>query len=82
VKKTEDVRCPNISGHILAFCYYGGAFSMKTDNYGHAVSTTVASGNHGLGVLALNASNSNAVYGNSNTITPPGIRMSFIVRYM
>ena len=75
---------PNISGSIYGALAYPnidnavGVFGESNEqNYG-----TYGSGGGGISTinLSLNASKSNAIYGNSDTVQPPALTMVYIIK--
>ena len=74
---------PNISGSIGNFRLASGpAASGALDIGGSEIN--VASGTSGntiKSVITFNASNSNSIYGNSNTVQPPAVTMRYIIKY-
>ena len=77
---------PNITGSFVpgsvpdSHVYYGkgafGGFVGSNDNIGSLTNKT----NKGYGYV-FDASSSNSIYGNSDTVQPPAICMNYIIKY-
>lgn len=65
------------SGEIISSQY--GAFSIKNGTSWQSLQRTSTNG-YG-DVLEIDASKSNSIYGNSNTVQPPSIVMNYIIKY-
>ncbi len=75
---------PNITGTFMSGTQYGmnslnttGAFEKGIDTQYHLGGSTAANGNQ----VAFNASLSNSIYGNSNTVQPYSIFLTSIIKY-
>lgn len=79
ISGTADIRTINDNTTLLI--ENTGAFGRQLVNYGTyngvAVGTTISKASR----LTLNASNSNAIYGNSTTVQPPALTMRYIIKY-
>ena len=59
-----------------------GAFASETkhDNFRSCVDLNLESGAKSYGGFSLDASNSNSIYGNSDTVQPPSVCLNFIIK--
>ena len=71
---------PNITGSFVP-CDTGGVFSPARED----VQCGLAEGNlwyeSSKGKVEFNASRSNSIYGNSDTVQPPTVCMNYIIKY-
>lgn len=83
--EAKDAGLPNITAGFASFAFYGmlngvGAISLKTkynSNYYHQG----AADNWGIDYI-FDASKSNTIYGNSNTVQPTALTIRPIIRYI
>ena len=77
----KEAGLPNITGttnHTGTSCLYnpqGAFYNVSTSSY-----RTSSSGGNGI-ALGFDASRSNAIYGNSETVQPPAVTVKFIIKY-
>lgn len=83
---------PNIQGYLALHasevaniiytesgCFQGSA--GDSNNYRSPANLPSSSGASSYGVIHFNASNSSSIYGNSNTVQPPALTMSYCIKY-
>ena len=82
---------PNITGKLklhggdapsIIYATSGGFVPEdRFDNYRSCVDLTLKSGANSYGGFSLDASRSNSIYGNSDTVQPPAVVMNYIIKY-
>ena len=60
---------------------FAGAFANSQNDTGSSASAFVSSGGHGDVVINLDASLSNPIYGNSDTVQPPAVSTIYAIKY-
>lgn len=72
----QEAGLPNITGYLRPYMMgdVQGAFYQSESDYSHT-SSKDGSHNHGQSSVRLDASRSNSVYGKSNTVQPPAVRL-------
>ena len=89
---TIEAGLPNIQGYLslhasaVANIIYNesGCFQGSegdSNNYRSPANLPSSSGASSYGVIHFNASNSNSIYGNSNTVQPPALTMPYCIKY-
>lgn len=79
---------PNITGGFSTRVFsdeanilYGASGSFSMEAGGSATTAQKLSTSQPVQIFSFNASNSNAIYGNSNTVQPPALTMQYIIKY-
>ena len=81
INQSVEAGLPNLTGTVAMHAGYigpcTGVFSRGSVNkwYGDNVHETVPAS------FDFNASNSNTIYGNSDTVTPPSVRCAFLIKH-
>lgn len=84
--QVKEAGLPEISGRTLLYQYTGwtentfGAFTAATTGGGTATNTSEVINIKDV-YFNFNASRSNPIYGNSNTVQPPAVTMKYIIKY-
>ena len=68
---------PNITGEILAFTYYKGAFSLIK----YYDSASPATNKHGISYIKLDASLSSNIYNKNTTVQPTSLVLNYVIKY-
>lgn len=83
IGQTVEAGLPNIKGKFVTYTYDSGDTTGAFNGYKYAGNQCAAGGDdrRTFSKIEIDAERSSAVYGKSNTVQPPAIKMKYIIKY-